>query len=323
MFKKTSVTKEEKLAIVLRQRDGETVYALARQTGYPVNEIRKWVRRYREKGEVGLESSRLPMALLSVLLVVFAAVCGIAAVKLWQVQRERAVGDAAYTSLAESLVTVEVPQTTEVPLTVVDREDETADEAAAETVMSSVIVDLDALQAISRQGVGWIMSNDKVINYPVMQGTDNDYYLNHLVDGTVNSNGSIFMDFRNAADLSDRNTLIYGHNMRNGAMFASLSLYSTPGYREANPELLLIVPDGSFSLQVFAGCVVPGNSDLYQMSYRDDEEFISYIEKVRILSDFSSEIQVRAEDKIVTLSTCSYDYEDARYVLFCKLVPMQ
>ncbi|MBQ9968669.1 MAG: class B sortase [Oscillospiraceae bacterium] len=318
MSRRKLAAQKDKLDIVLRQQDGETVYALARQTGYPVNEIRRWVRLYREKGEAGLKERRGSTVLLSVLLVVFAMIFAVAAVKLRQVRQERAAGDAAYAGLAESLVTVELPQTTEVPVTVVEREE---DAVGAEA--PSVIVDLDGLQAISPQGVGWIMSDDRTINYPVMQGTDNDYYLDHLADGTVNRNGSIFMDFRNAADLSDRNTLIYGHNMRNGAMFASLSLYSTPGYREAHPELLLIVPEGSFSLQVFAGCVAPGDSDLYQLSYRDDAGFTAYIEKVRLLSDFSSDVQICAQDKIVTLSTCSYDYDDARYLLFCKLVPMR
>lgn len=256
--------------------------------------------------------------LLVLLLIFFAAICAVAAVKLRQVQQERAAGDMAYAELAESLVSAQAPQVTEVPITVVDRE-----ETAVEAETSTVVVDFEALQAISDQGIGWIMSDDKTINYPVMQGTDNDYYLTHLADGTVNRNGSIFMDFRNAADLSDRNTFIYGHNMRNGAMFASLSLYSTPGHREAHPELLLITSDGSYSLQVFAGCVTSGGSDLYQLSFRDDEGFISYIERVRMLSDFSSDVQILPEDKLVTLSTCSYNYEDARYLLFCKLVPMQ
>lgn len=258
------------------------------------------------------------------LLVFFSAVCVVAAVKIRQVQQEREIGNEAYAALADSLVTVQ-PQVTDVPITVVDQETAAVEQASAtsEPEASRVVVDLDALQAISDQGVGWIMSDDKSINYPVMQGTDNDYYLNHLVDGTVNRNGSIFMDHRNDPQLGDRNTFIYGHNMRDGAMFASLSLYSTQSYREAHPELLLFTPDGSFSLQVFAGCVVPGNSDLYQLSYHDDEAFVSYIEKVRVLSDFSSDVQVRAEDRIATLSTCSYSYEDARYLLFCKLVPMQ
>lgn len=265
------------------------------------------------------KQKRRSSVLLILLLLFFAIVCAVAAVKIRQIQQERAVGTQTYADLADSIVAVQPTQTTQVPAAEAEQEAETP----TETAETSVIVDFDALQAISSQGVGWIMSDDGIINYPVMQGTDNDYYLTHLADGTYNSNGSIFVDFRNAADFSDRNTIVYGHNMRNGTMFASLNRYSDWNYRSQHPELLLITPDGSFSLQVFGGCVVPGNSDLYQLSFRDDEEFLTYVEKIRIMSDFSADVQVRPEDRIVTLSTCSYNYEDARYLLFCKLIPMQ
>ncbi len=260
--------------------------------------------------------------LLAVLLVLFAGVMGVSLWKITETKNERAVGVEVYASLAESVVMPQREELTEVD-TVVILPEETEEAQPAVDVSRPLTVDLEALRAINTQTVGWISSDTGTINYPVVQGTDNDYYLTHLVDGTVNSNGSIFMDFRNAADLSDRNTFIYGHNMRNGAMFASLSLYSAPGYREDHPELLLVTEEGSFSLQVFAGCVVPGDSDLYQISYHGDEEFITYIDRVRSISDFSADVPIDEQDKIVTLSTCAYNYDDARYLLFCKLIPMR
>ena len=69
--------------------------------------------------------------------------------------------------------------------------------------------------------------------------------------------------------------------------------------------------------------MTPGDSDIYQLTYRDDAEFEAYLEKIRLLSDFTSDVEVTARDRIVTLSTCTYDYEDARYVLHCRLIPMQ
>ena len=266
------------------------------------------------KREAKQKESRASIWLLLILLLFFAAVCAVAAVKILQVQQERAVGSEVYAELAETLV-VMPPETEGASEIEADEGEEPAEQKP--------LVDFAALQAISSQGVGWIMSDDRIINYPVMQGTDNTYYLTHLADGTYNGNGSIFVDYRNAGDFSDRNTIVYGHNMRNGTMFASLSRYSDWNYRSQHPELTLITPEGSFSLQVFAGCVVPGNSELYQLVFRSDEEFLMYLEKVRIMSEFSDDVQVRAEDKIVTLSTCSYNYDDARYLLFCKAVPMQ
>jgi len=186
-------------------------------------------------------------------------------------------------------------------------------------------VDFDKLKEMNADTIGWIRfyPEPSIINYPVVQAADNDYYLDHLFDGTSNRSGSIFMDFRNAAGLTDRNTFIYGHNMRNGSMFAALTNYGSQSYYEEYPELTLVTPSGTWSLQAFSGYVTPGNSDCYQLEFRDDAEFEAYLERVRLLSDFTADVAVTAQDRIVTLSTCTYDYEDARYVLHCKLVPMQ
>lgn len=249
---------------------------------------------------------------LPILLGVFAVISVIAVVKILQVRQERAVGKEVYTNLVQSIVTVDQPDAAE------EKQDYVID-----VTTPSVHVDFDALQTINREGVAWISSDDGAIHYPVMQGTDNDYYLNHLPDGTVNRNGSIFMDFRNEPDFSDQNTFIYGHNMLDGAMFASLSRYSEAGYYDKHPTLLLTAPSGSYSLEVFAGCVVPGNSDIYQLSFRNEEDFAAYVEKVTAMSDFSAPVEVSSDDRIVTLSTCAYNYDDARYVLFCRLQPMR
>ena len=250
---------------------------------------------------------------LPVLLAVFAVLSVIAAVKIFQVRKERAVGKEVYTNLAQSIAVIDAP----------NGEEELPQQITIDVTTPSVHVDFDALQTINQEGVAWISSDDGAIHYPVMQGTDNDYYLDHMPDGTVNRNGSIFMDFRNEPDFSDRNTFIYGHNMLDGAMFASLSRYSEAGYYDKHPSLLLVAPSGSYSLEVFAGCVVPGNSDVYQLSFRDEADFGAYIEKVTAISEFQTPVEVSAADRLVTLSTCAYNYDDARYVLFCRLQPMQ
>ena len=260
--------------------------------------------------------------LLFVLFMLFAVVMVLSICKIVRYNKERIVGAQAYTSLAQRAVTRKPVQEQE------ERGEETQQATTKQTATvdvsrPSLEVDFAALQALNPQVVAWISSDDESIHYPVVQGTDNHYYLNHLVDGTVNANGSVFMDFRNDASLKDPNTFIYGHNMRDGTMFASLQQYSSPGYCEAHPELLLTLPQGSYSLQVFAGCVVPGNSDVYQLSYRDEDEFTAYLEKICSISQFSTHVEVGGGDRIVTLSTCAYDYDDARFVLFSKLVPMQ
>ena len=272
-----------------------------------------------------------------ILLAAFAAMAVFSAYKLISVRQEYKAGTDVYAALQQSAVTVqprpepeeeeqspvyipvqpqqpsEAPQPEEAP-------QQPSEPQPEETELQAPTVDFALLQSINPETVAWITSDDG-ISYPVVQGTDNEYYLNHLFDGTVNRNGAIFADYRNAPGFADRNTFIYGHNMLNGAMFASLANYGVRGYYEEHPQLILTLPEQTWYLQVFAGYVTPGNSDIYQLSFSSDEEFGSYLQKIRALSDFASDVTVTPQDRIVTLSTCTYDYDDARYVLHCRLTP--
>ena len=266
-----------------------------------------------------------------VLLVFFLGVMAFSGWKLLEIRREYDKGSQTYESLAQSVVTKSEPKeapkkeqsVTQMEMTVLPQESQQSVPEQPQEAPAVLTVDFEVLQAINKDIVAWISADDGVINYPVVHGSDNEYYLTHLVDGTVNKNGSIFVDFRHEPGFVDRNTFIYGHNMLNGTMFANLSLYGTAGYYDQHRSLELVTPEGSYSLQVFSGYVTPGDSDIYQLTYRDDAEFEAYLEKIRLLSDFTSDVEVTARDRIVTLSTCTYDYEDARYVLHCRLIPMQ
>lgn len=266
-----------------------------------------------------------------VLLVFFLGVMIFSGWKLLESRQEYEKGSRTYESLAQSVVTRTEPEkeppVTQMEMTVLPQEDQQSIPEQPQKQIpeepAALLVDFDVLQAINKDIVAWISADDGVINYPVVHGSDNEYYLNHLVDGTVNKNGSIFVDFRHEPGFVERNTFVYGHNMLNGTMFANLSLYGTAGYYDQHRTLLLVTPECSYSLQVFSGYVTPGDSDIYQLTYRDDVDFEGYLEKIRLMSDFTSDVEVTAQDRIVTLSTCTYDYEDARYILHCKLVPMQ
>ncbi len=191
-----------------------------------------------------------------------------------------------------------------------------------EVASGPIQVDFAALQARNNEVIGWIYSPNTKINYPVVKGVDNDFYLSHTFDGTANANGSIFMDANCDTDLSMHNTILYGHHMNDGSMFASLTDYRQTGYLEAHPVLYYYTPNQNYLLEVFCCFVTGPDSDVYSFNFSSNEEFERYLESWRSRSNFDTDVQVSGDDHIMTLSTCTYEYEDARYVVMCKIVPM-
>ena len=128
----------------------------------------------------------------------------------------------------------------------------------AETAQGAEGPDFEALRSAYPDICAWIFSPGTVLDYPVVQAEDNDYYLEHLPDGTANRNGSVFMDWRNRGDFSDRLTAVYGHHIRGGRMFSVLDGYKEQAYYEEHPFLYLYTPEGSFRLELLAGAVLDG-----------------------------------------------------------------
>lgn len=190
------------------------------------------------------------------------------------------------------------------------------------TETSPISVDFDALLAQNPDVKAWLYSEGTTINYVVAQSSDNDYYLRRFLDGTYSTGGTLFIDWMCGGDFSSRNTVIYGHNMHDGSMFASLLSYQNDGYYEEHPVLYLNTPKQDYKIEVFAGFVTPATSDAYSIGFSSDEYYQSFLDKMCAQSDFQTDVEVTSEDRIVTLSTCSYVYSDARYVVMGKLVPI-
>ena len=176
----------------------------------------------------------------------------------------------------------------------------------------------DELKAKYPDVIGYIYCANTGISYPIMQSSSNDYYLNHGVDGRENVNGSIFMEYLISSSFSDGKTIIYGHNMKNGSMFAPLQKYNSMGqsYYEAHPYMYIYTPEQNYRLDLFAGCQVPHDADIYALSVNQDT-LSSYVSR----STFKSSTGVPT-GKIVTLSTCSYEVSNGRYVVLGELVPI-
>ena len=175
-------------------------------------------------------------------------------------------------------------------------------------------VDFENLKEKNKDIIAWIYSENTPINYPVVKTSNNDYYLRRLIDGTYNQAGTLFVDYKNSSDFSDYNTIIYGHNMKNGAMFGTLTNYSNQEYYDEHKEIFFFTEDKNYKIVVFAGFTTSSESDIYKFpkTSNTNEKLIN---KAIKNSTFKSDIEVTSEDRIITLSTCSYSYENARYIL--------
>lgn len=177
-----------------------------------------------------------------------------------------------------------------------------------------ITVDFAALQAENPDIVGWIYCPDTEVNYPVLRGEDNRTYLRHLSDGSYNVAGSIFADFRNSPELAEENVILYGHNMSNGTMFALLPKYAQQEFYDAHPLWYLLTPTANYRVELFAGFVTSTKSLVYDTT-RLDTNGRPITDKAWEDSDFRGVNPPKEGERTLTLSTCSYDFSGARYVV--------
>lgn len=181
-------------------------------------------------------------------------------------------------------------------------------------------IDFDGLWATCPDVVGWIRIEDTAIDYPVVQGVNNQYYLSHLPNGAENDGGSIMMDIASEGDFSSMVTILHGHHMRSGAMFGDLDEYADPEYFAAHPYLRLMTPAGDFDVAIFAGYHVDGNTYGYDTGYATEAEFMAFVDEAVRLSGFEADVEVEFGDRLIMLSTCAYVSEDARFVVLGKII---
>lgn len=184
-------------------------------------------------------------------------------------------------------------------------------------------INFKALQEVNPDVIGWIYSPDTTINYPVVQGDDNAYYLKHLADGTENRNGCPFLDVQNRPDFTDDNSVIYGHHMQNGTMFAGISWYEDQSYYDEHPVMYLMTPSATYRIELFSGYITTMDSSAYMQNFGSVREHTDWLKEVSGRSDFRANLEISAYDRVITLSTCAYRFENARYVLHGKLVKLR
>ena len=181
-------------------------------------------------------------------------------------------------------------------------------------------INFEVLQQINPDGEAWLYCPGTMIDYPVIRATDYDYYLHHLPDGTPNSNGSLFIDYNNAPDFSDELTVIYGHNMKYGGMFGSLTEYKKQQYYVEHPYMYLYTPKGNYRVDLLYGCVI-GAGEWRERAFMYEVNLQSLLAYAKKHTTFKSGSEYGQGDRIVALSTCTYEFNDARYVVIGALRP--
>ncbi|MGI6216066.1 MAG: class B sortase [Coriobacteriales bacterium] len=191
------------------------------------------------------------------------------------------------------------------------------DKALEEDDLLSLQVDWDSLKAQNPDVVGWIYVQGTDINYPIVQGDDNEYYLHHLYDGTYSNSGAIFLDYVNSPDFSDRHNMIYGHNMLNGSMFAQILQFKDQDFLNQGYKVLILTPEHAYVLAPAFTYICDGADQLRQVEFADDEDFRSYISELMKNAVTDSTVDTSKIDKMFSLVTCSYEANDVRTVLCC------
>lgn len=187
----------------------------------------------------------------------------------------------------------------------------------------------DELKERNSDFKGWITVENTTANYPIMQSEDNDYYLTHCLDKYVLNGGSIFLGANNKDDLSDRNTTIHGHHMKNGSMFGQLYKYKYKGlfsrkydFYNNNKIVYLSTRDHTYEYEIFSVYVEKVSNAPYKNRFETDEDYLNFLKglKSKSLVENDNIKDFTPEDKILTLSTCDYSMDDGRELIHAKLI---
>lgn len=176
-------------------------------------------------------------------------------------------------------------------------------------------MDISALQAVNSEVIGWLLIPGTELSQPVLQGKDNTFYLDHNWKLGHSDEGAVFMEWENSADFSDFNTILYGHNMRNGSMFALLHSYADPAFGKAHPDIYIVDGSGTRRYTVFAAfeAQVPGIT--YALGIRETADKLAFLRHSRARTVLDASAFPTVHDHILTLSTCTGRGYTTRWVV--------
>ena len=247
--------------------------------------------------------------LLTIALIVAIAVFCYAAFNLYHIYTEYKKGTDEYNQIEEMAVT--------------ERDADSAEVAGPSAQIKPPIeVDFDKLKSVNEDVVGWIYVDALPdISYPIVKGKDNQTYLHQTYEKNYNFAGTIFVDYENSGDFSDCNTLVYGHNMKNGSMFGHLKkLREDDRIYKQDKYFWILTPERNYRYEIITAYTTGVNSDTYTLFKGPGEEFEKYLETIKGYSEIQTDdTDLTIKDKIVTLSTCTGN-ESTRFVVQGKRV---
>jgi len=179
-------------------------------------------------------------------------------------------------------------------------------------------VNFDELMALNSDTIGWIRFDPEpaIINYPIVQGKDNQEYLHKTFSANDNSLGTIFLNVENNPNFRYQNSIVYGHRMRDGSMFRHLQDYEDRAFWEANPYFYIYTPDGQELIyHIYSMGEVLDTSDTYLTEFNTEEEYQNFLNMTKQVSLYDTGIEVTSSDTIVTLSTCTSASDNHRFVV--------
>lgn len=230
--------------------------------------------------------------------------------KLYTLSAEYARDRDAYSQTAQQFVQTLPPATEPSGSTPSDP----ATEPTRPREYAPVTVDFEALGQTSEHIVGWLYCPDTNINYPVVQSGNNSDFLRAAPDGSYRYAGSIFLDYRCPGDFSGQNSILYGHNLLDESMFGTLERYREQDHYEAHPVMYLLTPEKDYRVDLIAGLALDARSALYRTDHTE-ESYRSFLDTVLAESDFHAPTEELDLSRTLTLSTCAYEYDDARYIV--------
>ena len=187
---------------------------------------------------------------------------------------------------------------------------------------NKITADLSNLKNINSDTVGWIKVEGTNVNYPFVQTSNNDFYLNHSFDKSYNLAGWIFLDYRNNTINFDKNTILYGHGRLDSTMFGSLmQVFDKAWYENNSNHFIKISTDNQSSIwQIFSIYHIPVTDDYIKINFNSDEDFLEFIEMLKNRSVYNFNVDFTSVDNIITLSTCYKNDSNERLVIHAKRI---